>query len=169
MKSGRKVQSKEEVAYVKIKRGIARQSVFEVISSLNRAEKQRTFPAHLSKQTTSPEVPIKKSILFEEGNFAHAQMKALIDKGLVDEYYLQHDRLETYNGDIEDIEPLTETQNNTFKAIEQSFCSKSESIITRRNCGKTHIYIHLIEQLIKENKNTLLLLPEIALTKQIIP
>ncbi len=31
----------------------------------------------------------------------------------------QHDRLETYNGDIEDIEPLTETQNNTFKAIEQ--------------------------------------------------
>ncbi|AKP70756.1 primosomal protein N' [Riemerella anatipestifer] len=161
----------KEVAYVKIKEELlGNQSLAEVISSLNRAEKQKElFLLILSKQTTSPEVPIKKSILFEEGNFAHAQMKALIDKGLVDEYYLQHDRLETYNGDIEDIEPLTETQNNTFKAIEQSFAQNQKVLLHGvTSSGKTHIYIHLIEQLIKENKNTLLLLPEIALTKQII-
>ncbi|MSN82938.1 primosomal protein N' [Riemerella anatipestifer] len=161
----------KEVAYVKIKEELlVNQSLAEVISSLNRAEKQKElFLLILSKQTTSPEVPIKKSILFEEGNFAHAQMKALIDKDLVDEYYLQHDRLETYNGDIEDLEPLTETQNNTFKAIEQSFAQNQKVLLHGvTSSGKTHIYIHLIEQLIKENKNTLLLLPEIALTKQII-
>ncbi|AIH03141.1 primosomal protein n' [Riemerella anatipestifer CH3] len=161
----------KEVAYVKIKEELlGNQSLAEVISSLNRAEKQKElFLLILSKQTTSPEVPIKKSILFEEGNFAHAQMKALIDKDLVDEYYLQHDRLETYNGDIEDLEPLTETQNNTFKAIEQSFAQNQKVLLHGvTSSGKTHIYIHLIEQLIKENKNTLLLLPEIALTKQII-
>ncbi|MDY3351928.1 primosomal protein N' [Riemerella anatipestifer] len=161
----------KEVAYVKIKEELLdNQSLAEVISSLNRAEKQKElFLLILSKQTASPEIPIKKSILFEEGNFAHAQMKALIDKDLVDEYYLQHDRLETYNGDIEDLEPLTETQNNTFKAIEQSFAQNQKVLLHGvTSSGKTHIYIHLIEQLIKENKNTLLLLPEIALTKQII-
>ncbi|MEJ8582359.1 primosomal protein N' [Riemerella anatipestifer] len=161
----------KEVAYVKIKEELLdNQSLAEVISSLNRAEKQKElFLLILSKQTASPEIPIKKSILFEEGNFAHAQMKALIDKGLVDEYYLQHDRLEAYSGDIENIEPLTETQNNTFKAIEQSFAQNQKVLLHGvTSSGKTHIYIHLIEQLIKENKNTLLLLPEIALTKQII-
>ncbi|MEJ8598626.1 primosomal protein N' [Riemerella anatipestifer] len=161
----------KEVAYVKIKEELLdNQSLAEVISSLNRAEKQKElFLLILSKQTASPEIPIKKSILFEEGNFAHAQMKALIDKGLVDEYYLQHDRLEAYSGDIENIEPLTETQNNTFKAIEQSFVQNQKVLLHGvTSSGKTHIYIHLIEQLIKENKNILLLLPEIALTKQII-
>ncbi|MHA3045393.1 replication restart helicase PriA [Riemerella anatipestifer] len=161
----------KEVAYVKIKEELLdNQSLAEVISSLNRAEKQKElFLLILSKQTASPEVPIKKSILFEENNFAHAQMKALIDKGLVDEYYLQHDRLEAYSGDIENIEPLTENQNNTLKAIEEAFAQNQKVLLHGvTSSGKTHIYIHLIEQLIKEDKNTLLLLPEIALTKQII-
>ncbi|MDY3547293.1 primosomal protein N' [Riemerella anatipestifer] len=161
----------KEVAYVKIKEELLDNlSLAEVISSLNRAEKQKElFLLILSKQTASPETPIKKSILFEEGNFAHAQMKALIDKALVEEYYLQHDRLEAYSGDIENIEPLTETQSNILKAIEQSFAQNQKVLLHGvTSSGKTHIYIHLIEQLIKENKNTLLLLPEIALTKQII-
>ncbi|MDY3537682.1 primosomal protein N' [Riemerella anatipestifer] len=161
----------KEVAYVKIKEELLdNQSLAEAISNLNRAEKQKElFLLILSKQTASPEIPIKKSILFEEGNFAHAQMKALIDKGLVDEYYLQQDRLEAYSGDIENIEPLTETQDNTLKAIEEAFAQNQKVLLHGvTSSGKTHIYIHLIEQLIKENKNTLLLLPEIALTKQII-
>lgn len=159
------------VAYVKIKEEIISENRLpEVLSSLQKAKKQKElFLLILAKQTENPNLPIKKSTIFDEGSLAYPQLKALVDKGLVEEYYLAEDRLETYEGALEAVEELTPAQRTAAEAIDEAF-AKNQNVLLHgvTASGKTHLYIHQIEQAISQGKNTLLLLPEIALTKQII-
>lgn len=161
----------KEVAYVKIKEDIVTEKKLpEVLAQLSRAEKQRAlFLLILEKQTSQPEVYIKKSSLFDEGIFAYAQLKSLVDKGFVQEYYLQEDRLESYQGSLENIELLSDKQQLAFSKIEDSFQQNKGVLLHGVTAsGKTHIYMALIEKVIQHGGNILFLLPEVSITKQII-
>jgi primosomal protein N' (replication factor Y) len=57
-------------------------------------------------------LPIKKSELFEDGYFGSSHFKALADKNLVEEYYMQKDRIESYEGEIEEIEELSSPERS---------------------------------------------------------
>lgn len=161
----------KEIAYLKINQdGLKlRNNLAEIITSLKNAKKQQElFLLVLDKETENPEQPIRKSELFEEGNFNQSQVKSLIEKKLILEYYLEKDRIESYDGEIEAIEALTETQKNAISEINQAFeADKNVLLHGVTSSGKTHIYLDKIEDCVNAGKNVLLLLPEIALTKQI--
>lgn len=160
----------KEVAYVKINDEVLKnQNLTETILSLKRAQKQKDLFLHiLEKQTENPEAPIKKSDLFEEGYFGSSHFKALADKNLVEEYYMQRDRIESYEGEIEAIEELSESQRLAKAEIDEAF-EEGKNVLLHgvTSSGKTHIYLEKIEECINEGKNVLFLLPEISLTKQI--
>jgi len=160
----------KEVAYVKIKDEIlANQNLTEILLKLNRAQKQKDlFLLILEKQTENPDAHIKKSELFEDGYFGSSHFKPLADKGLVEEYYMQKDRIESYEGEIEELEELSEQQKIAKSEIDQAF-EEGKNVLLHgvTSSGKTHIYLEKIEECIKEGKNVLFLLPEISLTKQI--
>ncbi|HNQ67116.1 MAG TPA: primosomal protein N' [Bacteroidales bacterium] len=64
---------------------------------------------------------------------------------------------------------LTDNQQNTYEYINDRFKEKKPVLLHGvTSSGKTEIYIKLIEQKLKENKEILYLLPEIAMTSQII-
>ena len=113
----------KEVAYVKINDEVLKnQNLTEIILSLKRAQKQKDLFLHiLEKQTEHPDVPIKKSDLFEDGYFGSSHFKALADKNLVEEYYMQKDRIESYEGEIEEIEELSEAQKLAKAEIDEAF------------------------------------------------
>jgi len=161
----------KEIAYLRINQdGLkVRNNLAEIISSLKNAKKQQElFLLILDKETENPESPIRKSVIFEEGNFNQSQVKSLIEKKLVQEYYLEKDRIESYEGEIEAIEELTETQKNAILDINQAFeVDKSILLHGVTSSGKTHIYLEKIEDCVNAGENVFLLLPEIALTKQI--
>ncbi|WP_426480320.1 replication restart helicase PriA [Chryseobacterium sp. R2ACT005] len=160
----------KEVAYVRIKDEVlANQNLTDILLKLNRAQKQKDlFLLILEKQTENPDVPIKKSELFEDGYFGSSHFKPLADKGLVEEYYMQKDRIESYEGEIEELEELSEQQKIAKSEIDEAF-EEGKNVLLHgvTSSGKTHIYLEKIEECIKEGKNVLFLLPEISLTKQI--
>jgi primosomal protein N' (replication factor Y) len=160
----------KEVAYVRIKDEVlANQNLTDILLKLNRAQKQKDlFLLILEKQTENPDAPIKKSELFEDGYFGSSHFKPLADKGLVEEYYMQKDRIESYEGEIEELEELSEQQKIAKSEIDEAF-EEGKNVLLHgvTSSGKTHIYLEKIEECIKEGKNVLFLLPEISLTKQI--
>lgn len=160
----------KEVAYVRINDEVlANQNLTDILLKLNRAQKQKDlFLLILEKQTESPDVPIKKSELFEDGYFGSSHFKPLADKGLVEEYYMQKDRIESYEGEIEELEELSEQQKTAKSEIDEAFEERKNVLLHGvTSSGKTHIYLEKIDECIKEGKNVLFLLPEISLTKQI--
>ncbi len=159
-----------EIAYVKIPAGfLNNQDLMEVLSRLDRAPKQKElFLKILSIQTENPDALIKKSELFEDGYFAQSHCKPLVDKGFVEEYYVQKDRLESYEGEIEELEELSDNQLWAKQQIDEAF-EENRNVLLHgvTSSGKTHIYLEKIEECISQGKNVLFLLPEISLTKQI--
>lgn len=160
----------KEIAYLKI-RSLEEISskIPEILVQLKRSPKQQElFLQILEKQTENPENPIRKSTVFDEGNFAQSQLKSLVEKNLVEEYFLQKDRIESYDGDQEAIEKLSEAQKIAKSEIDQAF-SENKNVLLHgvTSSGKTHVYLEKIEETINEGKNVLFLLPEISLTKQI--
>ena len=161
----------KEIAHLRINQEELkiRNNLAEIISSLKNAKKQQElFLLILDKETENPEKPIRKSEIFEEGNFNQSQVKSLIEKKLIQEYYLEKDRNESYEGEIEAIEELTKTQKTAILEINQAF-EEDKNVLLHgvTSSGKTHIYLEKIEDCVNAGENVLLLLPEIALTKQI--
>lgn len=160
----------KEVTYVKINEKLLKnENLTEILSKLNRSPKQKDlFLLILSRQTENPSGFIKKSELFENGNFAGSHFKALADKNLLEEYHLQKDRLESYQGEIENLEGLSDAQKMGKADVDEAFGEKKNVLLHGvTSSGKTHIYLEKIDECINQSKNVLFLLPEISLTKQI--
>jgi len=161
----------KEIAYLRVDEDVIKnRKLAEILLELKRSPKQQElFLLLLEKQTENPEKPIKKSEIFEEGNYAHNQLKSLMEKNLVQEYFLQKDRLDSYEGEIQDLEKLTESQLQAKKEIDEAF-NEGKNVLLHgvTSSGKTHIYLEKIEETVSERKNVLFLLPEISLTKQIV-
>ena len=69
----------------------------------------------------------------------------------------------------DEIKKLSEVQNEAFKEICSSFKNKNVSLLHGvTSSGKTEIYVKLINEFLKKDKQVLYLVPEIALTTQLI-
>lgn len=159
----------KEVAYVRISEDFLRSgNLPHTLLKLKRSAKQQElFLKILEKQTENPEKPIRKSDVFEEGGFANTQLKGLIEKGLAEEYFLKKDRLQSYEGEKENIEELTEIQKKAKAEVDAAFAEDKNVLLHGvTSSGKTHIYLEKIEETVNVGKNVLFLLPEISLTKQ---
>lgn len=161
----------KEVSYLKINEEILQKSdiLAETLGILDKAPKQKElFLLILSEQKKNENQLVKKSDIFAKGNFASAQLKALLDKNLVEEYLLETDRIQKYDGNLEELEKLSESQTQAKKAIDEAF-SEGKNVLLHgvTGSGKTHIYLEKIEEFIQNGENALFLVPEIALNKQI--
>ncbi|MEA3317110.1 MAG: primosomal protein N' [Bacteroidota bacterium] len=112
---------------------------------------------------------IKKSDLMEAANASYPSIKALFEKDILVEYENTISRIKTEGGEINIAKALSSEQENAFTDIKQQFDNKNTVLLHGvTSSGKTEIYIHLIMEQIKNGKQVLFLLPEIALTTQII-
>jgi primosomal protein N' (replication factor Y) len=92
-------------------------ALHEILSILNKAPKQKDLFLAILDKATSENPFVKKSELFEDKFFSSQQLKALVDKGYVEEFYLQKDRIDSYDGDLEQIEQLTDLQQKALWEI----------------------------------------------------
>ena len=106
-------------------------------------------------------------------NFSHsnaASIKSLVDRKILYSYNKEVGRLN--NGGkphLENIKHLNEFQTKAFDDINSQFEDKQVVLLHGvTSSGKTEIYIHLIKKALDEHKQVLYLLPEIALTVQIM-
>ena len=97
-------------------------------------------------------------------------VNALVKRGLLEVYEREVGRL-NHGGEphLEKIRPLSDVQQDAFNKIQFSFLGKNVTLLHGvTSSGKTEIYIHLIRQALEKKLQVLYLLPEIALTVQIM-
>ncbi|MCD2425434.1 primosomal protein N' [Niabella pedocola] len=137
-------------------------------AKLQRAEKQlELLLGYLHFQKT--EGAITKQALLKKTGASDAQLKGLADKGILMLEKRSVDRIRSLPKDIQINFELSAAQSAALESIRTVFSEKDVCLLHGvTSSGKTEIYIHLIEAQIRQGRQVLYMLPEIALTSQTI-
>lgn len=110
---------------------------------------------------------VDKATLLEEGD-SESSLKTLIKNGVFETFKHVVNRIEDEAAEREASE-LSSTQQAAFEEIKTHFETKQTVLLHGvTGSGKTEIYIKLIQEVLESGSQVLLLLPEIALTTQIV-
>lgn len=145
------------------------EALSELMQTLSRAKKQREVILKLFSMEAVTQKPIKIKELEVESKVSSAVVKSLVDKGILEVYYLQTDRVRYDGKETLESKTLNEYQSKALSQIKDQFLRKDVVLLHGvTSSGKTEVYVKLIEQAIEKGQQVLYLLPEIALTTQLI-
>ncbi len=160
-----KVDRKTE-KWVKILGALSLTEIYDCIGT--RAVKQREIIQFIFEEK---DISFKE--LSKEMNATLSTIRAIEKKGLIKIYEKEVNRnpikKEIKNYKKHDLSPA---QRRVFDLIRKSFIGESRDnkflIHGVTGSGKTEIYLQLVEEMIKKNKDSIILVPEISLTPQTI-
>lgn len=122
----------------------------------------------LSKHFSPAPLPVKKRILLKE-EISNSAFQSLVKKNIFIEMEREEGRIPKFAGKTSSISELQDFQQTAYQQIKDNFDAKKIVLLHGvTGSGKTEVYIQLIADAIQKNKQVLYLLPEIALTTQII-
>ena len=158
------------VKYVKLSTDYDQEErMHAALDDLERAPKQREVLLTFFSLKAKSKKPIKSDELQKAANATAAQVKELVKKGILEIYKIQRDRINFHSDSIDDTKELNSYQIEALKEIKQDFEEKEVCLLHGvTSSGKTEIYVNLIEEYLAAGKQVLYLLPEIALTTQLV-
>ena len=148
------------------------------LNVLARARKQlEAFTAYLelsrwdqvTDSSAAVEAVTREELMNASGASAET-IKLLEKRQMLECYEVEVGRL-NHGGDYRPdlIKPLSEAQGNAYNAILMQMMKKNVTLLHGvTSSGKTELYIHLIQQALERHQQVLYLLPEIALTVQMM-
>lgn len=143
-----------------------------LLQSLSRAPRQRRLLdtyLQLATPFAADSKEVSKHRLIETADVSPNIYRELQDKGILESYIVEIGRL---NREVMPVTPqntLNPAQEKAFAEIKDAFGTKNVALLHGvTSAGKTEIYIHLIAEALERGEQVLYMLPEIALTKQIV-
>jgi primosomal protein N' (replication factor Y) len=167
-----KYKPKEEI-FIELAGKFTGSNLNEFLDKLSKAPRQYdvlTTYLHLTEFTSGSDIrPVRKSLLMKKSGSSAGNIEALVKKGIFKSVSVEVGRLRETEHKTELISKLSGNQSEALKSIHNFFREKEIVLLHGvTSSGKTEIYIHLIEEQLKQGKQVLYMLPEIALTAQII-
>jgi len=157
------------IALDMLQRAPSQQKAFLDFLDLTMIQGDGSFVTSHEDVTKEPSPCITKDELLNQGHTL-ATISALVKRGLLETYEQEVGRL-NHGGEPhpENIKPLSPAQQEAYNKIQFSFLKKNVTLLHGvTSSGKTEIYIHLIQQALDRHQQVLYLLPEIALTVQMM-
>lgn len=143
-----------------------------LLQSLSRAPRQRRLLdtyIQIAEPFSGEPKEISRHKLIETAQVSPVIYNQLREKGILETYEVEIGRL---NKELHPVVPqnsLNKAQQKAFEEIKEGFARKNVTLLHGvTSAGKTEIYIHLITEALERGEQVLYMLPEIALTKQII-
>ena len=138
----------------------------QLLRELQRAKKQEQLVRDFLRLAQNYQV--ERRVLLEQSGVSGAILRTLIDKGVFLEEQRPISRLQQYTGETQSPHTLDQQQSNALASIQQAWEKTPVTLLHGvTSSGKTEVYIHLIDQVLKQGKQVLYLVPEIALTTQL--
>lgn len=140
----------------------------DLLNNWTKAPKQmELLLSYLHLVKTAGEV-VKSSLLKKSGA-TDAQLKGLVEKKILWTEKRIIDRIQYLPKNVQIDFELTTAQQKALEQVKEQLLAKPVCLLHGvTSSGKTNIYIKLIEEYIRQGKQVLYMLPEIALTSQII-
>jgi len=159
--------------YIKLSRNFSEDELNVLLDKLRKAPKQQDILSNyirLTGYSTGNDVLlVNKSLLIAESNCSVGILDSLISKGILMTVHQSVSRISETDNFKEPIKELSEAQALAFQSVKSQYLEKDIVLLHGvTSSGKTEIYIHLIEEQLNKGKQVLYMLPEIALTTQII-
>ncbi len=147
----------------------SQENLKNLLDTLSRAPKQREVIMTLLMLSSKEDKAIESVLLQKKSNSNSAVINKLIAKEIVEEYFIQKDRVEFNLEKNAPIKNLSAAQTQALDEINTSFIKNDITLLRGvTSSGKTEIYVQLIDFAIQQGKQVLYMLPEIALTTQLI-
>jgi len=163
--------------YIKLNENIkTEEDLKNIFDKLSKAPKQISllinyiqFSELNIENPTSKIIEITKADLLKKTDTSSSAIDSLIEKNVFSLYEKEIGRILDKELQIQNVNSLSEAQNSALEQIRSNFEQhKNVLLFGVTSSGKTEIYIHLIKETIDKGKQVLYLLPEIAITSQII-
>lgn len=137
-----------------------------LLESLKGSKQKEIVLQYFQLKALNPK-PISQKLLLEKSNASAVALTKLVEKEIFEVFTYQEDRV--IFAESQKVINLSNEQEIALNSIKESFTQKDVTLLHGvTSSGKTEIYIKLIDEILTTNAQVLYLLPEIALTTQLV-
>ena len=159
--------------FIELSREYTDKELNEILDKLAKARRQQELLSSYIRLTGYGEgsaiKPVGRQVLLSRADSSHAIAETLIRKGIFKAVSSEVSRLSGSESIKEPVHELSDSQLTAFNSVKKQFLGRDIVLLHGvTSSGKTEIYIRLIDEQLKLGKQVLYMLPEIALTAQII-